>query len=189
MQKKEGCAIIEAAGIPSMRRRNRLVSYILLNILISAATILIILVIWDHAHPALANQPTYSCPTPGASLPASISATAVPILPTATFTPGSLEIASVVGAGDVHAEVIQIQYTGGSDLSLAGWSIRDDRGNEFIFPAMILYQGGAVKIHSAAGLNTSVDLYWNQNESMWKEGETVHLIDPQGTEQATYQIP
>lgn len=172
-----------------MRRRNRLVSYIILNIIISAITILVILFIWDKSHPTPTLTPTYACPTAGPAVNAVTSATPIPTQPTATLTPGSITITSIVGAGNLDTEVVQIQYTGTSDLSLTGWILRDSNGNKFQFPEMILYKDGAVRIHTGAGLNTAVDLYWNLSEPVWVEGEIARLIDPQGTEQTTFQVP
>jgi hypothetical protein len=49
--------------------------------------------------------------------------------------------------------------------------------------------GGAVQIHTAAGTNTVVDLYWNMNAPVWKSGETASLYDASGNLIVVYKVP
>lgn len=98
-------------------------------------------------------------------------------------------ISSVIGAGDLGSERVFITRTGGGDLSLAGWQLRDEDGNVFVFPQLSLYQGGAVNVWTGSGSPTVVDLYWGLTQSVWSSGELVTLMDAQGKERATYSVP
>jgi len=105
---------------------------------------------------------------------------------------GSVAIDSVVGAGDLESEHVLLKHQGAGELSLVGWRLEDGQGNIFIFPQfpqLMLYKGGAVNVHTAAGANTVVDLYWGLSAPVWKTGVTVILKDPQGNIRATYIVP
>ena len=62
-----------------------------------------------------------------------------------------VEIVSVVGAGTLSAEVVVVRYIGEGELGLANWQLKDDNGNIFTFPQLILYTDGAVQVHTAPG--------------------------------------
>lgn len=105
---------------------------------------------------------------------------------------GSVEIDSVVGAGDLESERVLLKQRGEGELSLVGWRLEDGQGNLFIFPQfpqLILYKGGAVNVHTRSGSNTVVDLYWGLSVPVWKSGSIVTLRDPQGNERASYTVP
>jgi LysM repeat protein len=114
-------------------------------------------------------------------------------LPTSTPVPGGsgetqLAIRGVIGAGNPAEERVTIVNIGG-DVSLAGWTLRDSQGNVFFFPALSLFQGGAVTVHTKTGANTVTDLYWNQTAAIWESGEQVVLADPAGVVHTTFVVP
>ena len=109
-------------------------------------------------------------------------------VPTAMNT-GQVEIVGIFGAGDLASERLQIKGLGEGTLSLTGWLLRDEDGNEYFFPKITLFGNGAVDVNTAAGVDTVVALYWNSGEAIWEAGETATLIDGDGTIQATYTIP
>jgi LysM repeat protein len=98
-------------------------------------------------------------------------------------------INSVIGVGDLSSERVFISRTGSGVLLLVGWRLKDQDGNEFIFPYLELFEGGAVNVWTTAGSQTVVDLYWGLRYPVWKPGETVVLVDDKGKLQASYQIP
>lgn len=101
-----------------------------------------------------------------------------------------VEIVTVVGAGDLKSERVQLRGRGeGVTLSLAGWRLRDQDGFTYTFPQITLYGSGAVNVHSSAGVDTVVALYWNAGEPVWRSGETATLIDQDGFIQAIYLVP
>lgn len=143
-------------------------------------------------------------------LPPGETATSVPTevpsptpLPSVTPTPGAsptpaptlsgeepgVIIVAVISAGDLENERIMLARTGDGELSLAGWQLEDSDGNVYIFPQLDLYAGGAVNLHTRAGTNTVVDLYWGMTAPAWRSGELIVLRDAQGNERATYQVP
>lgn len=114
-------------------------------------------------------------------------------LATSTPVPGGggetqLAIRGVIGAGNPAEERVTIVNVGG-DVSLAGWTLRDSQGNVFFFPALSLFQGGAVTVHTKTGANTVTDLYWNQTTAIWESGEQVVLADPAGVVHTTFVVP
>ena len=65
----------------------------------------------------------------------------------------------------------------------------DAQGNTFLFPALTMFNGGAVTVFTQPGANTVVELYWGLDVPIWEEGEQASLLDPDGTVQATFTVP
>ncbi len=177
-----------------MRQSKRIVLFLLLNVVVSACTILAVLWLWDPGNrPALLkpSEPT-KVVVPGIN-PPEVSITEVPATPMPTevkdIPKGLIAIENVIGSGSVASEVIILKRKGSDELKLTNWKLQDENGNTYIFPDLTLYEGGGVFVHSTVGVNTVIDLFWNQNEPIWQQGETVTLIDYLGNIQATYLIP
>lgn len=121
--------------------------------------------------------------------------TAAPTLVAVSGTPqiggtnAGVTINSVIGVGDITTERVFLSRTGSGVLVLAGWRLKDQDGNEFIFPGLELFEGGAVNVWTTSGSPTVVDLYWGLQYPVWRSGETVVLVDDKGKLQASYQIP
>jgi LysM repeat protein len=98
-------------------------------------------------------------------------------------------IDSVIGAGDLASERIFLKRVGPGELALTGWELVAENGETFTFPQLILFESGAVFIHSREGQTTAVALYWELDHSVWNSGDTVVLIDDQGEVHASYEIP
>lgn len=120
--------------------------------------------------------------------------TKTPVPPGST-TPSSppqearLIINAVISPGDLVSEHVFITRTGDGELSLAGWQLKDENGNVFVFPQLQLYKDGAVNVWTTSGVNTVVDLYWGLTSPVWSSGEKVTLLDAQGKVRATYTVP
>jgi LysM repeat protein len=114
-------------------------------------------------------------------------------LPTNTPVPltgeSAVMIDSVIGAGDLASERVFLKRVGPGEISLTGWELVAENGETFIFPQLILFESGAVFIHTKEGQTTAVALYWGLDHAVWKSGETVVLIDDQGEVHSSYQIP
>jgi LysM repeat protein len=112
--------------------------------------------------------------------------------PTFTPEPGEPEvfIDSIVGAGDLDSERVMLKRKGPGELSLAGWELRGEEGGKsFVFPDLILYQGGEVAVYSRTGSQTVTSLYWDLEAPIWQSGETAVLVDDHSVEQARYEVP
>ncbi len=164
-----------------MKEKRNWLPFLLLNIFVSAAVTGAILFWYDRTY----RQATL--PSAPLSLPAAAAAT-----PAATLDPDaeiSVEIVSVIGAGTLDAEMVLVRYSGKEELNLTGWRLKDEDKHIFSFPQLTLYPEGAVQVHTIAGQNTVVDLYWGLRQAVWQSGETVTLLDAQGTERASYKVP
>jgi tRNA A-37 threonylcarbamoyl transferase component Bud32 len=114
------------------------------------------------------------------------------IRPSDTPNPDSqapgIEIREVTGAGDLEGERVLLVNTGGA-ASMAGWTLGDGRGHQFVFPDLVLYAGGAVSVHTGSGADTAADLYWGLDEAIWFSGLAITLRDAGGEQHSTFLIP
>jgi LysM repeat protein len=138
----------------------------------------------------------FNPPTPlpsGAAPPAEPAATLgptstpVPTLPSASGSEVHLAL-NVLNVGDVANEVVQL-VNQGAFVRLSGWTLSDEDGNTYTFPDFSLWGGGAINVHSAAGSNTTTDLYWGQAGAVWEPGELATLRDADGNVIVTYMVP
>lgn len=175
-----------------MKDNKRLFIYLLINVIVSACTILAVLWIWDPANrpaqfkPAEISNPVAAINTLPAAAASNATAEPTPIKDIPT---GLIKIENIIGAGSAASEIVVLRREGEGELQLSNWKLQDADGNVFTFPGLTLYKDGAVYVHSTAGANTVIDLYWNMADSIWQSGETATLIDSLGQVQATYQIP
>lgn len=102
---------------------------------------------------------------------------------------GKVEIASIIGAGDLGTERVYLRGLGEGTLSLTGWQLIDEDGNQYVFPQITLFSNGAVNVYTGSGVDTVIALYWNMGESVWRSGENVVLLDSIGKIQATNIVP
>ena len=173
-----------------MDNKKRWLPFLLLNIFVSVVVTSAILFWYDRTY----RQATIPAAPISVSAPVS-EANVAPVedaLPVATLDPDAkidVEIVSVIGAEIFDAEMVLVRYSGEGELDLAGWTLKDEDKNIYDFPQLTLYPEGAVQVHTIAGQDTVVDLYWGLRQSVWESGETVSLIDSQGTERATYKVP
>jgi hypothetical protein len=136
------------------------------------------------------------------AIPPTIIASATP-RPSATSTEGStttttptvigqeaqVVIDAVIGAGVLENERVLIRRTGDGELSLAGWRLTDNKGNEYIFPQLTLYKDGAINVNTRTGQNTVVDLFWGLTSPIWNSGKIISIYDTQNNLRATYTLP
>ena len=162
--------------------RRRLFLYLLLNVFVSACVTGAMLFWYDQNYRATLS------PVSQAAAPAHGET----IIPLETLPPDAdipVEIVSVVGAGTLSSEVVVVRYNGEGELGLANWQLKDDNGNTFTFPQLILYTDGAVQVHTAPGSDTVVDLYMDLRDPIWESGEVASLYDPQDNLRAIYRVP
>ncbi len=158
----------------------RLLPYLLLNVIVSATTVLIVLLIWNGTHSSKTEPPVFT------SSPTLTSA------PTATLPPLNkelFEVQNIIGGGDVASEYVHILYLGSAPLDLQGWQVLSGSRTVFTFPAFLLYKNGGFDLHTKAGTNTAIDLFIGQDASLWKSGASIRINDIQGNERLNYIIP
>lgn len=165
-----------------MEPRKPLARYLLINVVVSALTTLLVLLIWNRltAPPSLDGLLETS--------PTSASDSASPSPEPGEYA-GQLSIATLIGTGDLDNERVRIEHIGDQDISLALWQLEDEDGNRYRFPALVLHPGGFVELFSRQGEDSVTQLFWNASDAIWSEGELASLLDPVGDEQATYTAP
>lgn len=100
-----------------------------------------------------------------------------------------VEIAGVVGTGEVDEEAILIKNSGDMPIALLGWRLTDEDGRAYTFGQVTLFgEGAAITLHSGRGVEGPADLYWGFDESILRPGETVTLVDDEGNVQATFVV-
>ncbi len=181
-----------------MNQTKRLMLYLLVNVVVSACTILSILWLWDRPDrplQALLSGKQAAVSTTGEPTVDSGPAAVSTLAPTKVSKPveypqGLIAIENIVAppGGSAADETVVIRRTGSGELQMANWKLEDTNGNIFIFPDLTLFENGAINIHTSAGINTVIDLYWNKTEPVWQVGETATLLDPLGNIQATYKV-
>ncbi len=113
--------------------------------------------------------------------------TAVAQVTTAPADAPQVEIRGVVAPGNIDEEAVRLLNTGGV-ANMAGWTLEDDNGNSYTFPAFTLHNG-AVSVHTGSGSDTVIDLYWGRPEAVWLPGTTITLLDAGGEVQSTFNVP
>ncbi len=119
--------------------------------------------------------------------------TATPTLrPTLTLPPtatnAKVEIAEVIGAGQITAEGITIRNNG-NNVNLKGWTIETSSGNTYTFAERILFSNGLVTVYSRVGQDTAIALFWNRTQPGFQPGDVVTLKDNNGKVQGSYRLP
>jgi len=158
--------------------KRRLVYYLLLNVFVSACVTGAILFWYDRNYRAVTQSAVQQVSAGGEAAPTANLQTDIPV-----------KISSVVGAGTASAEIAVVKFEGEGQLNLAGWQLKDEDGNTFTFPQLTLYPNGAVQVHTVAGTDTVIDLYWGLRDPVWQSGEDAKLFDSQGNLRAVYPVP
>ena len=155
-----------------MKSRLRLISYLLINIFVSAIVAGTVIYFYGRAHPAV-------CITPLAN--------------GGTLSPGSgdlnVNIVGVIGVGTFKNERMVIQNNGTEEMVLTGWYLTDNKGLTYTFPQLTLYAGVKVQIHTASGKDTPTDLYWGHTSPIWTSGELAILYDTHAIARSFYRVP
>ncbi len=131
-------------------------------------------------------------PEPTLTATVSVPPSPIPPIPTEPLSIGEvqIQIAEVIGLGELTEEAISIANLGSRAVALQGWTLSDPEGRVYTFGQVTLFgDGAAILVHTEAGPNGPSDLYWGQEQAIWAAGETVTLRDAEGTVQAQYTIP
>jgi hypothetical protein len=172
-----------------MKPIHRLLLFLFINVVVSAATTLLVLNWYRTANPYPTPIPQVNIQnTPASDSPSEIAnpeRTKVSLPP---LTQKVVEIQNVFGAGDANLEVVVIRRNGDGDLPMTGWRLQDEQGNYFTFPDLTLFKDGAVQVYTRSGDNTATALYWKRSKPVWQAGKNVLLVDPEGNIRSSYTI-
>ena len=158
----------------------RLARLLLINIVVSALTTLLVLLVWNRlTTPELPESLQEAAASTEIAAPS----------PTPGDFAGQLAISSIIGAGNLDSERVRLEHVGDRDLSLAGWRLEDSDGNRYSFPALVLHPGGAIDLFSRSGDDSVLELFWDRSEAIWSSGEQAALVDPNGVTQVEYVVP
>lgn len=131
-------------------------------------------------------------PSPTPVVTSTVGGPTPTFIPTPTQPPlGELNIVitEASGVGELFQETVVILNQGAAGVSLNGWKLQGSSLGVFIFPDIVLFSGGSIRVHTAAGQNTPSDLYLNQGEPAWPPGSTVILEDAEGNEISRLAVP
>jgi hypothetical protein len=173
-----------------MNQAKKLLIYLVINIIVSAITILGVLYLWENTRLKNVLFNIGDQPSPVAS-----SEESQPGEETGNFL---IQIGEVGGVGNVATEYVRLirpESESEETLSLQGWHIRDENNHNFNIleqsglASLDLHSQGAVNIFSKEGDSNPIELYLDLSDPIWEPGETVTLIDPNGEVHDTYLIP
>jgi micrococcal nuclease len=88
---------------------------------------------------------------------------------------------------NLNGEWVEVSNNGTADANLTGWTLEDAQNHTYTFPDFSLKAGAKVVIHTGVGTDTSADLFWNRNSSVWNnDGDLATLMDVSGNIVARY---
>lgn len=166
----------------------QLLAYIFLNILVSAAAMLLVLILWNQRFPSTLCPP---CTLPeGNSTIQLEKETQYPAISIPPLEQEVLRIEIIYGSGYLQDEQIILQRVGEGDLYMAGWYLVDEEENRYDFPGQLVLKPGAeIQLNSRSGQDTAVELFWNSGSVLWQVGETARVYDPLDNLRAEFTIP
>lgn len=174
-----------------MNQAKKLLFYLVLNIIVSAVTILAVLYIWERTQLGSAlldasGRPAATSAAEGEPLELDITQDLL------------IQIGAVGGVGNLSTEYVRLTRPNGDPedtVSLEGWRLQDEDSHNFLIleqsglPSLDLHGQGAVNIYSKEGSSNPIELYLGLSDPIWQPGETVTLLDPEGEVHDTYIIP
>lgn len=174
-----------------MNQAKKLLVYIVINIVVSAITIIAVLFLWENTR---LKQVLFN----SGDGPAVVTSPEGVVLTEELTGDLLIEIGEVGGVGNLATEYLRLIRAGtgaGDTISLHDWHIRDENNVEFNIleqsglASLELHSQGAVNIYTKAGNSNPIELYLGLSDPIWEPGETVTLIDPKGEIHDTYLIP
>jgi hypothetical protein len=80
---------------------------------------------------------------------------------------------------DLEGEYVVLQNDSSVPVNLRGWTLRDEQGDTYTFPAHTLVPGATVNIWTRSGADDAQNLYWNRTAAVWNNsGDTATLSSP-----------
>ena len=110
--------------------------------------------------------------------------------PGITLGPAGIQLTGVLNPGDLANEQSLVVNESDAAVSLQGWQLQRVDGPAYTFRSDTpLFPGGSLRIHSAAGQDTTIDLYWGLGEAVWRSGVTAQLRNAQGEVVTSFSVP
>jgi hypothetical protein len=101
-----------------------------------------------------------------------------------------VQVASVASAGDLANEHVLVVNESDAPVSLQGWRLERAGGVAYTFRSDVpVFPGGSVRVHSRAGTDSTIDLFWGLTEPVWQSGVEARLINAQGNVVNSYTVP
>lgn len=127
-----------------------------------------------EATPTMTFTPTMS-PTPTMTPTPTATATSSP-------APADVRLTLIMydpPGNDLDGEYVAIRNFGGTTAVMTGWTLRDDDGRIYNFPAAFsLAPGATVQVWTKSGTNTAANLYWGSAQSIWTNtGDIAYLYN------------
>lgn len=170
-----------------MKKRAPILPYLLLNVLVSAGTVVLVLFLWQRFSGT--GLPLLAFPSAEAETKPTLQLSTKPALTAPPASNSVVSIEAVVGVGNRDLEYILVRNQSESAVDLAAWQISASGARTYTFPALKLNQNGAVRLYTRSGTDTVIELFWNSPEALWKSGDELSLIEPGGSARSTYLIP
>jgi LysM repeat protein len=126
-----------------------------------------------------------------ATAAAEIGATATELpTPMPSAGEGQIQIAEILGAGEVEEERVVIANVGEGVADMQGWTLSDTDGNTYTFSNLRLWAGGSVTVHTRIGTdgNPPANFFWGKLEAIWSLGEVATLKSNDGAVMSTYTV-
>ncbi|MEZ4614596.1 MAG: LysM peptidoglycan-binding domain-containing protein [Caldilineaceae bacterium] len=95
----------------------------------------------------------------------------------------------VEAPGDLLAEAVQVTNDNDRAVNLSGWVLDREGGPSYTFGNVPLFPGSYVWLHTQAGDNTSIAIYWGRDAAAWPAGTLLRLHNPQGAQVSTFSVP
>lgn len=100
-----------------------------------------------------------------------------------------VEIVQVDDAGELGSENVLIVNESNLAFSLLGWRLEREGGPTYTFGNIPLFPGSSVRVHTRAGEDSSIELFWGQDDAQWQSNTVARLINDQGIEIYQFTVP
>lgn len=86
----------------------------------------------------------------------------------------NVRISSVIYPGQRSREVVVI-VNEGDEVDLTGWTLSNPRGQVYTFGPVVLFKDSFINLYTTNGVDVPTKLFWNQPQAMWQVGDEVVL--------------
>jgi len=102
--------------------------------------------------------------------------------------PPIIEIAQVLGSGNLNTEMVILRNRGG-EANLRDWTLSNEKNSVLTLPNLTLFPDGQVTLNSGTGEDAPRSIYFGRLEAAWSAGELIQLRDASGAIVDSYIVP